>query len=75
MNTTIQQLLDGAMRLPQGQRAEFAARLIDTLDPKTDDDAHAAWEDEIKRRMAEIDSGAVKTIPWSEAQTNHRGNR
>jgi len=31
---------------------------------------------EIEHRMAELDSGAVKPIPWSELRTRlHRGSR
>ena len=28
----------------------------------------AAWADEINKRLNEIDSGAVRTIPWPEAR-------
>jgi len=30
----------------------------------------AAWDDEIKKRITELDSGKAKTIPWSEVR-NH----
>ena len=29
---------------------------------------HPAWRDELHRRAAEIDSGAVKPIPWDEVR-------
>lgn len=31
-----------------------------------DEDAEAAWATEVNRRIAELDSGAVKIIPWAE---------
>jgi len=32
------------------------------------EDVEAAWSEEIQRRLAEVDAGEVKTIPWSEAR-------
>jgi putative addiction module component (TIGR02574 family) len=61
-------LLDGAMRLPASDRAELADLLIDSLDDGSDADAQEAWSDEIARRLAELDSGAVKTVPWAEVR-------
>jgi putative addiction module component (TIGR02574 family) len=61
-------LLDGAMRLPASDRAELAGLLIDSLDDGSDADAQEAWSDEIARRLAELDSGAVKTVPWAEVR-------
>jgi len=42
--------------------------LIVSLDETVDEDAEAAWQATIERRIAEIDSGAVKMVPWSEAR-------
>jgi putative addiction module component (TIGR02574 family) len=33
-----------------------------------DEDAEAAWASEVNRRLAELDSGAVNTIPWAEVR-------
>jgi len=30
-----------------------------------DEDAEDAWATEVNRRVAELDSGAVQTIPWA----------
>ena len=68
MNTTAQELYDNALALPDSERAELAARLIESLDTEVDDDVNAAWDDEIKRRIQELDSGAVTTVPWPEAR-------
>ena len=29
-------------------------------------DAEAAWRDEIRKRLQEIDSGAVTLVPWQD---------
>jgi len=62
-------LLREALRLPPEARAALAAELIESLDGgETDDEVEAAWAKEIHRRLAEIDAGAVTTIPWAEAR-------
>jgi putative addiction module component (TIGR02574 family) len=63
-----QELLNDAMRLPDEQRAALAAALIESLDDGVDEDAEAAWSIEIARRLREVESGDVKTIPWPQAR-------
>jgi putative addiction module component (TIGR02574 family) len=33
-----------------------------------DQGVQAAWDEEIKRRIEELDSGKAKTIPWEEVR-------
>lgn len=68
MNTLTKQLYDNALQLPDGERAELAAWLIESLDRELDDDVEAAWDAEISRRIAQLDSGAVAAVPWPEAR-------
>lgn len=68
MNAQIKKLLEEALRLPPEARGALAAQLLDSLDKDIDQDAEDAWEVEISKRLREIDSGAVITIPWSEAR-------
>ena len=68
MEPTAKQLYDTALHLPDSERAELAARLIESLDSEVDDGLDVAWGAEIKRRLEEIDDGKVATIPWSEAR-------
>lgn len=68
MTSQSAKLLEDALSLPESDRADLAAQLIDSLDPGSDPDAEAAWAEEIKRRIDEIDSGTVKPIPWDEAR-------
>lgn len=39
-------ILDEALRLPDGQRAELAARLIESLNPAFDEGIEAGWAHE-----------------------------
>ena len=62
------ELLKKALALPDKERAELAANLIDSLDTTVDEDAEAAWQEEVARRLHEVASGKVKTIPWDEVR-------
>lgn len=61
-------LLAEALRLSPEERAALAGELIQSLDTEIDADAEAAWAAEIRSRLAEMDSGTAKTIPWSKAR-------
>ena len=73
MTSEAQDLLDKALKLPLEARAALAGSLISSLDDSVDEDAEAAWEAEIRRRIAELDSGAVETVPWSVARNRILG--
>lgn len=68
MSPNAQRLLEDALRLPDTDRADLAALLIDSLDRQTDEDAQSAWDSEIACRLAEIDAGSVEPVPWPEAR-------
>jgi putative addiction module component (TIGR02574 family) len=68
MSPETDKLLQKALSLPLEERAELATSLIDSLDQTVDEDAEVAWQQEISRRMDELRSGKVKTIPWREVQ-------
>jgi len=68
MTRPASQSLDEVLRLPEPDRAELAVRLIESLDPTTDDDSEAAWDVEIRQRLDELDRERVTTLPWSEAR-------
>ena len=70
-----QQLLEEALELPPEARAALAGELIDSLEGDVvDDDVEAQWSKEIRRRLQEVDSGAVKAVPWSEARQRILGH-
>jgi putative addiction module component (TIGR02574 family) len=58
------ELLQKALALPEEERAQLASTLIDSLDPITDENVEAAWQEEIGRRIEELRSRKAKTIPW-----------
>jgi putative addiction module component (TIGR02574 family) len=62
------EILKEALALPSEARAALAGSLLDSLDAEVDEDAEDAWATEVTRRVTELDSGAVKTIPWAEVR-------
>lgn len=65
MSSTLQALEAAALLLPSEQRAKLAERLIASLD--RDPEIEAAWAEEIKRRIADLQAGLVDTIPAQKA--------
>jgi putative addiction module component (TIGR02574 family) len=69
MSNSARELLDAAMTLGERERAELAARLIDSLSPGDTDEGYAgAWEAEIQMRCADLDAGRVTGVPWNTAR-------
>ncbi|MFZ1157452.1 MAG: addiction module protein [Candidatus Sulfotelmatobacter sp.] len=68
MSPELDDLLQKAMALPPEARAALASSLIESLDQNVDEVAEAAWQQEIARRMDEVQAGKAKTVPWSEVQ-------
>jgi putative addiction module component (TIGR02574 family) len=62
------ELLKKALSLPASERADLAGSLIESLDETQDEAVAAAWDEEVARRMADIDSGAVKPVSLEEAR-------
>ena len=67
MTFNTKKLLNEALRLPPSEREALAGQLFDSLETE-DPGAEAAWQAEIERRIDELDRGAVKPIPWTEAR-------
>ena len=68
MKQDVSELLRKALELPVEARAALANSLLDSLDEKVDVSAEEEWDQEIARRIAQVDSGKVKPIPWADAR-------
>ena len=64
MSTHVTELFAKACNLSEEERATLAGLLIESLESETDPDVEEAWRKEVERRLAELDSGAAKTVPW-----------
>lgn len=66
MTTEVSKLLEKAPSLSIDEQEALVESLISNLGDKVDKDVQAAWEEEIERRVTELDSGRAKTVPWAE---------
>ncbi|MFL5385868.1 MAG: addiction module protein [Longimicrobiaceae bacterium] len=66
MGLPLKRIEHEALELSSSDRAELATRLIASLEGETPDDpaeVEAAWDEEIRRRLAELDAGTAELIP------------
>ncbi len=61
MSANAKHLESEALKLSPEERASLADKLWISLEPQSEIDA--AWAVEIEKRIREIDTGAVETIP------------
>jgi hypothetical protein len=82
LNLSANEIINSALQLPIPAREQVIVALQESLsDPAIDhgpvepaDEVEAAWSDEIAQRIADIDSGRVKTIPSDVAERMIRGD-
>jgi putative addiction module component (TIGR02574 family) len=65
MSTTVQHVAEQAMQLSPEDREALVERLIASLEPG--EPLHPEWQDEIARRVAEMEAGRTRFIPADEA--------
>jgi putative addiction module component (TIGR02574 family) len=64
MTPQVSELLEKALALSTEERQLLVRRLGEILDDEpAEEGVEAAWDEEIKRRVDDIRSGRVKTIP------------
>ena len=69
MTPQVPELLEKALALSAQERGLLIDRLIETLDDEpADEGVEEAWAKEVERRMADIRSGRVETIPGEQVQ-------
>ena len=66
MSNLVDELAQRARALSAEDRARLAEDLLSTLQDKPDPEVEAAWDAEIRRRIDDIDTGRVATIPADE---------
>ena len=68
MTPEVAKLLQQALSLSVEEQEALADSLISNLGGQVDEGVLAAWDEEIKKRIADLDSGKAKTIPWTEVR-------
>ena len=67
MNIPVEKIAEVALSLPSDARALLADRLVESLDPLTDDTVREAWATESLRRRDEVRAGKISPISADEA--------
>ncbi len=67
---SVTELFRQAADLSEEDRAALAGLLIESLESEIDPNLDEAWAEEIKRRLAELDSGIVEAVPWETVRAN-----
>lgn len=62
-------LLAEARQLPEAERLRLISELWDTVVQPADHPLHEEWAAELDRRVAMIEAGAAKTVPWETARS------
>mgnify|MGYP001571870426 CR=1 FL=1 len=68
MGSQATKLLEEALKLPPEARAAMAGSLLDSLDVTVDTDAEGQWEQEIARRLKDLDASPNRVVSWSDAR-------
>jgi putative addiction module component (TIGR02574 family) len=74
MKAPVEEVVRKALALDEQDRAEVAARLLDSLE-STEADEEDAWTVEIERRATELESGVVQGVSWEELRNRLRHGR
>lgn len=72
MGALLKEIEEQALQLTPKERGELAHRLIVSLDGEPEDSPEAiakAWDEEIARRVADMEAGRTKWIPADEVMT------
>jgi hypothetical protein len=75
MSLTLQELKTASSGLADGERAELAEFLLDTLEEQDEEGRRAEWLALAAKRMAEVRSGKVVGIPADEVLKSLLGPR
>lgn len=71
-SVVLERLRSEALTLTEPERAELAHALLTSLDGGPDADAQEAWDQEINRRLAELDAGTGNLIDRDEFKRRMR---
>ena len=72
MSALVEQIRDEAMNLTPEERRELIHMLVDSLSGEEDRRLEAAWNDEIARRIRDVEEGKVQCVPHEEAMARAR---
>ena len=66
MSDLVTELSQQARKLAPEDRARLAEELLASLEGDVEPEVDAAWDEELRKRIAEVEGGAVKLVPADE---------
>ena len=66
MSESVETIVAEAVRLPPDQRLTLAHKILSSVEPEPSLETEAAWDREIRERMARYDAGELRAIPAAE---------
>jgi putative addiction module component (TIGR02574 family) len=63
-------LASEVLALPTAERAKLVRRLLESLESLPEEDFDLEWQAELRKRAADVRSGQVTGISWSDAREN-----
>ncbi len=73
MSAAFKQMIEQIKDLSPDERALVAHCLISSLDPCQDEEVDAAWAKLSEARLAELKSGKVQGVSWTEIKGQIKG--
>ena len=70
MSAKFKRVIKNIADLSSDERALVARCLISSLEIKHDDSVDEAWGELAKKRLLELESGAVKGVSWGDIKNN-----
>ena len=68
MASPFEQVAEQALSLTARERLRLATELLESVEPRGEADVERAWEEEIQRRIADIDSGKARGRDWDDVK-------
>ena len=68
MSSAAKKILQEILQLPLDDQVAIAEEVLSNYEAESLEEIDEAWKVEVRRRIAEIRSGEVKTFPWEEAR-------
>ena len=69
MNTKTMSLFQRVLGLAEKDRALLLSLLLESLEDRPDIDSEAPWKVEVAKRVKELDTGKVTSLPWEEVKS------
>ena len=66
MPSVFENVAEQALSLSAEDRIRLATELLESVEPETSNEVEQAWEREIVRRIAQIDSGEARGRDWED---------